>query len=312
MVNEKMESGMGIEEIYKKINTFGTESIKLNYLNSLEPRIGLTKPLTKNSFYEILGNLYEKENYFSMAIESYKKAGRNKKAISIADEALVNTKSCGGLEYLSKFYDSIEKSEKARQSLEKAGDYALEQYPENEGIAAKYYERAGNYKKSTAAWKKQAENYEKNGWYDQAGDAYKKAGLEHKANESYIKEGDSYPRGGLNFEYSEKAYLKANLSEQDWIKLADRALKHNSLDCAIRFLRRGGAKKEDFVLAGNNLIQMIEDEEKRGDDRADWVKNLFPRSSWKPFSFVEVLYKMGNATKKEWSNLEDLKTRYKH
>jgi len=79
---------MSKSDIYRKLKDLGTDEEKFRYLKRIYQKVGILKPETQKSFYEVLGDYALKTLNLGHAYVGYKNAGSKKGLIKVGDELL--------------------------------------------------------------------------------------------------------------------------------------------------------------------------------------------------------------------------------
>jgi tetratricopeptide (TPR) repeat protein len=119
MAKKEAQREMTKEQIKSKLEKFKTDSEKIKYLQSIEPKANMLKINERKAYYETLAGLYLKKEDLENAAEYYSKAGIENKAKAL-------WKSMGDVEMAYNepvsarvHYKKANEFEKEKQAIEK-------------------------------------------------------------------------------------------------------------------------------------------------------------------------------------------------
>lgn len=221
------KKGMDVSEIKNKLSVLKSDDGKINYLESIQRRIGATSPLTQKSFYETLGDLYLGKENFESAIKMFSKAGEEKK--------------------LSEAYLKAGKNEK------------------NLTHAFNYYNKA-NLKGAEAEkeWKEFGDRaFDEQIYMEMANESYKKAGIDksQKIKQKWISLGDGMrigDAGGSAKTYYDYAGLSNSEIDEKFKEGGDENLKRGDFRNAAILYERAGVNENKDIDALRNLSKAYE------------------------------------------------------
>lgn len=201
--------------------------------------------------YKAAGDLFLKLNWFSDAANAYEKA---KKPDLVREAWLAGAKYAKKRKFkfmAAEYYEKAGEFEKSSPVYrEYAKKYMACKWYEK---AAKLYDKLNDHLNSKKAWKLAIESFLKSGKWDMAVEAYEKMSLTKiqsikKVLEVAISRKDS--------EWAAAAYKKIKPSKKDWKVLGDIALATGMYKDAIKYYSKYGmAKKKANGLVGNRLYE---------------------------------------------------------
>ncbi len=126
MTKKEAQKEMTKEQIKEKLEKFKTDSEKIKYLQSIEPKVGMLKLNEKKAYYETLAGLYLKKEDLENAAEYYHKAGIESKANalwrSMGDVEMAYNEPVSARVH----YKKANESEKEKQAIDKQKRMSLE------------------------------------------------------------------------------------------------------------------------------------------------------------------------------------------